>query len=244
MELHKLGLITEVHLWDFTPHKEESKINLEWMQNKSKQHSFVKILKPPSQKWSSYYGYYTTNINKSDVVIKADDDIVYVNISEFRCFVKFVDESVDTLLVSANVVNNGVIAHLQQKLGSIPLSVENFEYPRKGAYGSLWESSKKALKLHQYFVSHKSDFYREEVIQFRERLSINFIGFTGINAKKINHYIKMCKCSDEYAITVFANIHFHATEVVYMRLVVSHANFQKQFKIDPSIDLKILKLYL
>ena len=184
MQLHGEGLITEVHLWDFTHRSKpaEGKLDQEWMKVKAEQHGFIRIFTPPVPKdpkhdnWTPYYEYYAKNTTNSDILLKIDDDIVFVNTSELKCFVKFVDESVDALLVSANVVNNGVIAHFQQKLGCVPASEGNFEYPKHGAGGSLWESGRKALKLHQYFVSHKSQFYREEVIRFRERLSINFLG--------------------------------------------------------------------
>ena len=91
------------------------------MKVKAEQHSFIRIFTPPVPKdpkrdnWTPYYEYYAKNTADSDIVLKIDDDIVFVNTSEFKCFVRFVDESVDALLVSANVVNNGVIAHFQQE---------------------------------------------------------------------------------------------------------------------------------
>ena len=250
VDLHKKGLITQVHLWDFTYRSkpEEGKLDQEWMHTKAKQHDFIRIFTPPvppgrKQNYRPFYEYYAKNVSKDDVITKVDDDIVWVNVSEFKCFVQFVAESVDTFLVSANVVNNGVVAHFQQKLGSIPHDLGTFEYPPRGAKGRLWESPVKALKLHEYFVSHKSDFYREGVFQFRERISINFIGFTGRHTPEMVNLVKEIGADDEKALTTLANRKLKATEVVYMRLVTAHVTFNKQRSINPNISTPILNLY-
>ena len=138
--MHRKGLITEVHLW-ISPteaNQQREKLDQEWMKVKAEQHSFIRIFTstvpndPKRDNWTPYYEYYAKNITDSDIVLKIDDDIVFVNTSEFKCFVRFVDESVDALLVSANVVNNGVIAHFQQKLAVCQLAKAILNIPNMG----------------------------------------------------------------------------------------------------------------
>ena len=224
----------------------QRKLDKQWIHNISKEYYFIKIFSPSGDRikkvnYLPYYEYYAQNVSKNDVILKVDDDIIWINISEFKCFVKFIFKSSDTFLVSANIVNNGVIAHLQQKLGVIPSSVGYFEYPKGGKDGSLKSSPTKTYKIHQYFVTHKSEFYREEVIQFKERLSINFFGFIGKHAKKMSEMVEKNQPSDEHAITTLANK--WATEVIYMRFVVAHVTYWYQNLKDKKLGSKILKLY-
>ena len=253
MELHGLGLITEVHLWRFKKKNDtEGVLNSAWIKRKAQEHSFIRLFQPPSsQGFKPYYQYYAHNVSKNDVIIKVDDDIVWVNVSEFRCFVKFVHESVDILLVSANVVNNGVIAHLQQILGIIPHSLWFFEYPAGGRAGRLYGNPSKALELHKYFLSHQEDFYREEIVQFKERISINFIGFRASNAPKMLELVRhvydnkhvFTGALDETALTTYGNTLPGITEVIYMRLVVAHASFVAQWTRGPKTHDEIVQLY-
>ena len=248
MQLHKQGLITEVHLWDFTYGSQapDKKLDQKWIHEKVNKYYFVKLFstKIPKNRRPyriGYYSYYARNNSHDDIILKVDDDIIWINISEFKCFIKFVAESTTTTFVSANIVNNGVIAHFQKKLGSIPSSVGEFEYPDGGAGGSLWKSPQKALKLHQYFLSQKSAFFKNNIVLFKERLSINFFAFTGRHAKDIFNFAKLSP-DDEQAITIEANKN-GAFEVVYMRLVVVHATFAKQRILEPGVVDKILQLY-
>ena len=56
--------------------------------------------------------------------------------------------------------------------------------------------------------------------------------------------IKKCKGAiDEIGLTYFATQVFKKVEVVYMRFVVAHAAFGRQYQKDPSIIPKIINLY-
>ncbi len=192
IDLHRRGLITEVHLWDCTlktPDPEERRQDKEWIKAKANEHAFVKYINAFAETqtewsfygWHSIYKYYGVNSNHDDIIVKVDDDIVFVNTTYFKCYVKYVHERTDVFTLSANVVNNGVIAFLQQKLGSIPLSWGYLDYPRarRGGYGTLWKSPDLAVRLHKYFIDHKRDFVKEEILRYHERLSINFIAYSG-----------------------------------------------------------------
>ena len=189
--LKKKDLITEVHLWDFTyrnPDKKEAELSRQWIYSKSKEFSFIQVMSNPGFLWSTYYKHYANYEKNNSIIIKVDDDIIWINSSEFRCFVKFVQESEHVFLVSANVVNNEVIAFFQQKLGCFPNTLRNFTYNKGGEMGKLANSADIGYQFHKYFISHKSNFYQKAIIQFTERLNINFIAFQSENAKEINRY--------------------------------------------------------
>ncbi len=274
VRLHQQGLVTEVHLWDFV-HKgknvpqSEMEPNRRWINEKAKQYDFVKVLTEPQDPscwprqecFGSYYEYYGSHTKPNDVIVKVDDDTLFVNISEFKCFVKFVHESRDTFLVSANIVNNAVIAHMQQSLGILPRSVGDFEYPEGGLglYSSLYHSPEKAYSIHEYFLTHKSDFCQNKLLQIRQRLSINFVAYSQRNAKRVSdiHWLVYRNrwrhyafrpwwdhdAVDEAALTSYVNSVLREKEVVYMRLVAAHGSKSAQMRRDPELMRRIVRMY-
>ncbi len=248
MQMYEQGLITEVHLWDFTGRDRnltERALNKEWIESKAAQHKFVKVFhktpgyKGPSE-FTEFYQYYAKNTSDQDVIVKLDDDIVFVNVSEVKCFVKFVAETTEAFTVSANVVNNGVIAHFQQALGSIPLDLGRMEYPSEGLFGILWGSSRKAYDLHKYFVTHQEDFFKDVVVRYWARLSVNCITYSGRKAEEV--YRTVLKHSDDEQQLTTAVNKAGAVSLVYMRLVVAHLTFVGQSK-PPERTERIKSLY-
>ena len=229
VQLFEQGLITEVHLWDFTRRDKnltERVLNKDWIKRKASQYKFVKVIHPKPQPvgfFNAFYQFYAQKASPKDVIVKVDDDIVFVNVSEFKCFVKFVAQTEEAFTVSANVVNNGVIAHFQQALGSIPMSLGEMEF--QGA--TLWQSSTKAYELHRYFTDHPEEFYKNIIIRYWMRVSINFIAYSGRKASDI--YNVVCNSKDDgKEITVTASNNLGAVSLVYMRFVVAHVTFYKQ----------------
>ena len=85
---------------------------------------------------------------------------------------------------------------------------------------------------------------QEEVIRFRERLSINFLGLSGRRTKQVLDLVKKKgRADDENALTMAANTEFKVVEVVYMRLVADHVTFLKQIQNYQKVDEKIIQLY-
>ncbi len=250
VKLHKNKIVNDVHLWDFTwtnANQSEREKDLEAIRTKVSNYDFVTLHRPnrnlpASYIWAQFYKHYAEISSDNDVVVKVDDDIIFVNASEFKCFVNYVHEKQEVLTVSANVVNNGVVAHIQQLLGIVPFNVATLEYPKGGKLGSLWASAEKCFSLHKYFTEHPDNFWRPDIIRYKERMSINFIAFSGRRAKEV-FVLTQDHGGDEAGITAFANTQMGATNVVYMRLVVAHASFGEQDKSYPKLNDKILTLY-
>jgi hypothetical protein len=181
-------IITEVHLWDYC---RTSNDRLSLYQHYSRKEMeakgvFIKERSTTRKKWSDYYEYYDdyTATHPLDIIVKCDDDIVFLDLNQFPTFLRTIassdcesdwkeeNEKNETSsssssfsfngLLFANVINNGVAAFYQQQLfGILPshttdtdTDTDHFEYPFQGLYGSLWESGAKATRLHEYFLSH------------------------------------------------------------------------------------------
>ena len=114
------------------------------------------------------------------------------------------------------------------------------------------KSIEKALALHKHFVSNKTKFYKEAMIQYFQRLPINFVGLNCKQAKDAFQVVKhvyvhelypKTPAKDEFALTTFANAVMLAKEVIYMRLVVAHGTFVSQWSQSKNVTSKITQLY-
>jgi hypothetical protein len=178
--------------------------------------------------WKNYYNYYNDKKFENDIIIKCDDDIVFIDLYKLPKFIDFIKNN-DYDLVFANTINNGVAAYFQQnKYNLIPKELMDLEYPHGGLCGSLWESGKKAEILHTYFVENYKKFldydYNNEIIPINTRFSINFFGYKGKNW----HKIKDCYVDDEYNLTVDYVCNRQFNNILYSDFYVSHLSFYRQ----------------
>jgi hypothetical protein len=181
--------------------------------------------------WNNYYNYYDNPIFKNDVIIKCDDDIVFIDLYKLPKFIDFIKNN-DYDLVFANIINNGVSAYYQQnKYNLIPKEIMNLEYPPGGLCGTLWESGIKAETLHNYFINNYEKFldydYNNETIPINTRFSINLFGYKGKNWYKINPP-NNDHGNDEYNLTVQFVKTQKFKNILYSDFYVSHLSFHKQ----------------
>lgn len=194
--------------------------------------------------WKNYYTYYNDKKFENDIIMKCDDDIVFIDIYKLPKYIDFIRNN-DYDLVFANTINNGVSAYFQQnKYNLIPKEILDLEYPNGGLCGSLWESGKNAEILHIYFLTNYKKFldynYNNETIPIETRYSINFFGYKGKNW----HKIKDCYIGDddEYNLTVDYVLKRQFKNIFYSDFYVSHLSFFKQ--IETGINLhKLIDYY-
>jgi hypothetical protein len=189
--------------------------------------------------WRNYYNYYDDPRFTNDIIVKCDDDIVFMDIPKFSKFIDFAknDERYD--VVFANTINNGVSAYFQQnKYDLIPKELMELEYPDGGFCGSLWESGEKAERLHEYFIKQYAKFldheYNNDIIPIDTRFSINFFAYKGKNWHKIRDSF----ADDEYNLTVDYVKNRGFKNVLYSDFYVSHLSFYKQ--VETGIHLSAL----
>ena len=196
---------------------------------------------PPSALfYNQAYQYYAANAEtySNDVILKCDDDIVYIDLNKLGEFIQFRRANTRYFLISANVVNNGVCAHMQQNFGAIPRDVMTCELPPGGMCGSLWDSGAKAETLHRLFLHNPHAFFQSgpEVL-WNERVSINFIALLG---RDLVH-IPDVTSDDEHDLCYGVRKRAKKQNCIYPGFVVSHLSFYKQDS-EMNIDL-ILRGY-
>lgn len=174
------------------------------------------------------YEYYAARFDdfRDAVFLKCDDDIVYLDIDKLDGFIQFRRANPHYFVLSANVVNNGVCAYLQQAAGSIPTMVGEFECPPGGFGGSLWESAERAAKLHGYFLGEdgRTLALAQPVIDWTERQSINFIAWLG---RDLLH-MALPQGDDEHALTIGVPTFLGRPSAIYSDFTVSHLSFGPQ----------------
>ena len=193
---------------------------------------------PGRRIYSEYYKYYA--VNKYDgVIIKADDDIVWINETMVKPFAEYIWNHRDIFLLSASVLNQGLCAHYQQKHGAIPKEYLDLPLPDNGM-GALHNNATQALMLHRYFLESEENrrkfFITEpEFYSFDYTINVNFFALRGEDFPKAYDLIvqmlyEQKRYYDEGAITWEA-IKKGYKEGIYMPLVVSHATFGVQVSV-------------
>jgi hypothetical protein len=195
--------------------------------------------------WNNYYNYYNDPIFENDIIIKCDDDIVFIDLYKLPKFINFIKNN-DYDLVFANIINNGVAGYYQQnKYNLIPKNIMDLEYPKDGLHGTLWESGIKAETLHNYFINNYEKFldyeYNNETIPINTRFSINFFGYKGKNWHKIKPPNNN-SFDDEFNLTVNFVKNKLFKNILYSDFYVSHLSFYKQNTTGINLD-KLLYSY-
>ena len=195
------------------------------VQYKTTEHKGFYFMDTCEKSWKNYYNHYAKGF-ENDIIMKCDDDIVYIDVVQLPKYIDFIKNN-DYDLVFANTINNGVSAFFQQEFDLIPKQLMELEYPANGFCGSLWEDGKKAEKLHDYFIENYKKFVTHrsnKCIEINTRFSINFFGYKGKNW----HKIADCYIEDEHTLTVECVNKRNFKNMLYCDFYVSHLSFAKQ----------------
>jgi len=241
------GLVDEVHLWDLTCKQFYEKKG--WFGEGNNDTAYlwdtminldkrVYMIKPQDCTWKQYYGFYSSLLRSDDVIIKADDDIVFIDTSRFNGFINTIRSHPSVYLWSANVINNGISAGLHDLDGLIPKGLVSLdvEINKTMTSGCLLFNKTVGRTLHMEFIADPQKYFRplagKELRLIQGRISINFVGWLGRNFKQTETYLRMVGNvdfggGDERAVTEMAST-LGQKLIVYMPLVVSHASFGEQ----------------
>ena len=197
-----------------------------------KNHNFY-FMDTCDKTWKNYYNYYDNAIFKDDIIIKCDDDIVFIDLNKLPQFIDFIKNKGDEYdLIYANTINNGICAHFQQnKYNLIPTDLMILEYPHEGYCGTLWESGEKSELLHNYFIENYQKFlnyeYNNDIVPINSRFSINFIGYKGSKWYKIKDTC-LDTNEDEHILTYDYVKNRGFKNILYTDFYVSHLSFFSQ----------------
>jgi len=251
MELLKKNVIDEVHLWDLTckQEAEQKHWGLAKGSNDTKylweevwpMDERIYIITPPACSWRKYYEYYANLLQPDDVLMKVDDDIIFLDTSRVEGFVTTIRKHPQVYLWSAAVINNGVTAGIHSSDGTLlPKDVADYNheihYPLTP--GCLFGNATAGLMVHRHFLANSQKYYQpppdKELRLVKGRISINFVAWLGRNFKQTISYMRTVRHDidagggDEYVITALGSQYFGQKLVVYLPFVVAHASFGQQ----------------
>jgi hypothetical protein len=208
------------------------------------QFPFVKLFNVRDKKhWTEYYRHYSSQEYPDHVIIKCDDDVVYIDVDGFPGFIERRLES-PHLLIFPSIINNGVAAHYQQNAQVLP--IEEGPLPRlplPPECGDLWDSGSMCQALHEYFLLNEEKFVamssslKEEnawsQLPRGHRVSINFFA---ILSRDLDAVYQTIGTDDEMELSVNMPLALGMDTLMDMRFVVSHLSFFRQR--DTGLDLE------
>jgi len=195
--LMRRGQVDELHLWLYNcqaaasslcKHDDESTA---WIVSRfgggAAAHGRVALMRPTwerkEERWRPFYAYYAAPRFARDVIVKSDDDVVFVDVDRFAAFVALRRRLREPLALYASILNNAAVQELQVKAGG--LLPAGF-YPPRFVFKSLVTNRTEAERLHAYFLAHAREFVRR-ARQLRDvarpapgkRVSINLFAMMG-----------------------------------------------------------------
>jgi hypothetical protein len=228
------GLVHEMHMWDFTRKNEDAHyLHTSFGNLHRTTRPYVKLFSPDKKRgWRDYYEHYTQQRYPDHVIIKCDDDVVFLDVDAFQGFIERRLANPTALVAFASIVNNGVCAHIQQRAGLIPMHFGELPYDTE--CGKLWGDGVLAQTLHEYFIQNKTEWlqkahamqgqlYRHPI---GDRISINFFAILSKDLHTYKHLLY--DNDDELNISVYIPILYQREVYVDMGFTVSHLSFYQQ----------------
>ena len=199
-------ILTEVHLWNFA-RQDTDYVYVISIADNDKRYKLFTPNKESIQKnwnqWAEYYDYYM-NCDDFDILIKCDDDIVFIDVDKMQ---EFIYEIKDDSLYFPNIVNNDVCAYIQtaNRVHDLVLDVDinlmttGCTIPLTGWEG-WYKQPDKALEIHKLFLEDRSKFSIDKPnISWDSRISINMFAGTKNTIKKYFSLFKQIGKGDDEA---------------------------------------------
>lgn len=229
LALIERNIVDECHLWNFTRKSEDER----WLKEHfSVSKSQIKVIDVKNKRsWSEYYRHYTKERYDNHIIIKCDDDVVYIDIDQFENFLKNRENSPDSLLAFPSIINNAVCANFQQEAGFLDAKKSGLgEFPFGIVQGRLWGNGCLAERLHHHFIDNIEE-YRTmsrgmgvRDVKKGIRISINLFA---ILSKDLDIFKTMGR-DDEHDLTVLKTVSTKRHNHVDLSCFVAHLAFSKQ----------------
>lgn len=206
-------LIDEVHMWDYTRNEEDSL----WL--RENWNECIMNVEDKST-YVEYYKYYSKERYPEDdtVLIKCDDDIVFIDIDEFENFIKNRRLNRLSLIMTACVINNPVCSCMLFQTTNLKPESENV----------VFFSPEHANHIHNTFLDGKIEKAHLKMLYFNldgYKLNINFIAILSEHFEIISKNVGMKNDEDE--INILLN-RMNNPICMDSQLFVSHMAYTKQ----------------
>jgi hypothetical protein len=164
--------VDEVHIWDYTRNDQDA----QYLKKTCSEFRIFSVSDKSTYK--EYYNYYTRDRfpDPMTVLIKCDDDIVFIETAQFNAFIKARRES-QALIMSPIVINHPICQPIQLQRGILP-----------GFVRTDFGHDANPNKIHKYFLKNPKRFIAEckKTTRLSElplvsqyRFNINFIAILG-----------------------------------------------------------------
>ena len=235
------NIIDEYHMFDFSRNindhafimDEYNRLNL-LFNNKIFLHNYNenKILPNVKTNWNPFYKKIVEESSDNDVIIKCDDDILFIDIFSLKDAIADRINDKTSFLIHSNCINNGVCAYFQRNLfNKIKNKID--KYPKGGILGVLFEQPEIAYAMHNQFCTdlllniENLNKYIIDDQYINSRISINFILINGIDAK----YLSNISYDDEYELSSFIPEQLLRPNKIKGNLITSHLSYTFQDRI-------------
>ena len=182
--------------------------------------------------WSPFYKIISSNINENDIIIKCDDDILFIDIYKLKNAINDRYNDKESFLIHSNCINNGVCAYYQREL--FPNIKDKLKiYPKGGILGILFEKPEIATALHMQFTNDLISSYNNinnyiiDDKYINTRISINFILINGKDFKYLSNVVY----NDEYELSSLIPETLCRYNKILGYLITSHLSYSFQDKI-------------
>jgi hypothetical protein len=212
--------VDEVHIWDYTREQADAK----WLKDNCQYRMFW-----PSDKstWKDYYTYYTADkYAPDDIIIKCDDDIVFIDTDQFDTFIANRRAHPECLVGFAGTINNRICSLALAEQNIIPFSEQNVNL--------VFFSVDMCSQLHDYFVHNSTQVCEKArrlggptmIIPNRLKNMTN-INFIAVLAKDLWAF-QECWEKDEMQLSVIIPEQKRLCNYVDTSFTVSHMAFTQQ----------------
>ena len=183
--------------------------------------------------WNPFYKRIHEISTDNDVIIKCDDDILYIDLNGLKKAIEDRKRDKESFLIHSNCINNGVCAYYHRN-AFIKLTDKLNEYPKGGVLGILFEKPEIAYGMHMDFLNEIENSYNKNIVKYyindtyiNTRISINFILINGSDLG----YMKDVSYNDEYELSSYLPEKLGRVNKIKGDFITSHYSYSFQEKI-------------
>ena len=139
--------------------------------------------------WYEAYKFYLTY--EFEILLKIDDDILYIDINKFDEYINFIRNNKNINITIPNLVNHAVSFFYNYKFGLIPKNIIRKKYLGKNSsldFYKYFRDGKQAGILHQYFLNNTFKFINNNIYPIKlngQKPSICMFGILKENYIKV-----------------------------------------------------------
>ena len=118
----------------------------------------------PKINWYETYKFYLTY--EFEILLKIDDDILYIDINRFDEYINFIRTNKNINITIPNLINHAVSFFYNYKFGLIPKNIIKKKYLRKSSsldFFNLYKDGTQAVLLHKYFLKKTFKFINNNI---------------------------------------------------------------------------------